>query len=162
NTQIDDAMGSDGGGFRYAQHGGPRDAQVWTTAQVLYALETADALPPNGRLAIRHGFDYIERMRVPPAKGPCQQPNGQGDGWAYIKFLRWGVTEINSWVLVSKIVSLRSPPAPTIWDDSEIPDKIADIKSDLTALARRQHQPSGGWAPIYKTTDESHLRTYST
>jgi hypothetical protein len=79
-----------------------------------------------------------------------------------MRSLPWGVTEINSWVLLSKIASLRPPPAPAIWDDSEIAVQVADINSDLTALARRQHRPSGGWAPIAKTDDESHLRTYST
>jgi hypothetical protein len=150
----------DSGGFEFAQNGGPHDAQVWTTAQVLYALEMGNPVKPEAREAIRGGFAYIERVRIPAVNGPCQA-NGQQDGWGYLKSLPWGVTEINSWVLLAKIASLRTTAARAIWSESEIGGQLEGIKSDLAALARRQHN-NGGWAPIAKTDDDTHLRTYST
>ena len=151
---------ADSGGFQFAQNGGPHDAQVWTTAQVLYALEVGSPAKPEVREAIRDGFAYIERMRIPAVNGPCQA-SGQQDGWGYLKSLPWGVTEINSWVLLAKIASLRTTAVPAIWSQSEIDGQLKGIKSDLAALVRRQHK-NGGWAPIAKTDDDTHLRTYST
>jgi hypothetical protein len=158
--QAGESADDDSGGFQFAQNGGPHDAQVWTTAQVLYALEMGNPIKPEVREAIRRGFAYIERMRISVANGPCQA-SGQQDGWGYLKSLPWGVTEINSWVLLAKIASLRTNPSPAIWSDSEIGGQLEGIKSDLAALARRQHS-NGGWAPIAKTDDDTHLRTYST
>jgi hypothetical protein len=158
--QINETGNDDNGGFQFAQNGGPHDAQVWTTAQILYGLEMRNPVKPEAREAIRSAFAYIERMRVPAINGPCQV-NGQLDGWGYQKSFPWGVTEINSWVLLAKIASLRTTAAPAIWGESEIGGQLEGIKGDLAALARRQHN-NGGWAPIAKTDDDTHLRTYST
>jgi len=106
---------NDSGGFRYAQNGGPHDAQVWTTAQVLYALEMAKPAVPDAPAIIRRGLEYVERMRIPVVNGPCQLPNGQQDGWGYTKFIPWGVTEINSWVLLSK-----NCVAPSAYPDARL------------------------------------------
>jgi hypothetical protein len=159
--QNDQQSGEDSGGFRFALSDGPQDAQAWTTAQIVYALETLPLMSPEARVAVRQGLDYIERMRVTASNRPCQEPNGQQDGWAYIKFLPWGVTEVNSWVLLSKITSLQSRFSFEIWDPSELTAELQRTKLDVEALARRQHD-DGGWAPIAKTEDATHLRTYST
>lgn len=158
NRQTDE----DSGGFQFAQNGGSHDVQVWTTAQALYALELAKPRLPQLRMIARNAIQYIERTRVPSSKNtPCQLANGQQDGWAYIKPLSWGVTEINSWVLLAEMASLRPAEAPAIWDGAEIPIAVSRIKRDLDALVDRQHD-TGGWAPIAKTNDDNHLRTYST
>jgi hypothetical protein len=140
--QGGEAGNDDSGGFQFAQNGGPHDAQVWTTAQVLYALEMGNPGKPEIRQAIRDGFAYIERMRITDVNGPCQA-NGQQDGWGYLKSLPWGVTEINSWVLLAKIVSLRTTSASAVWSESEIGGQLEGIKSDLAALARRSDCQNG-------------------
>jgi hypothetical protein len=160
--QTDGTTNEQRGGFRFAQHGGSHDTQVMTTAQALYALETQNSALPQISIVARNALSYFERSRVPPSSNSsCQMDTGQQDGWAYIKPLSWGVTEINSWVLLAEMVSLRPSPAPQIWAPTETPAVVTKIKQDLIALANRQHNHSG-WAPIAKTDNDTHLRTYST
>src|SRR5580704_16703045 len=100
-------------------------------------------------------------MRIQARPGLCEQPDGQQDGWAYQKSLTWGVTEVNSWVLLSKIAGLRSSSDQATLTESDTALQVQSIKADLKALVGRQHD-NGGWAPIAKTEHDGHLRTYST
>ena len=138
--QTDGSVGKQGGGFRFAQHGGSHDTQVWTTAQALYALEIQNPALPQISAVARNALTYIQHSRVPSSgNDPCQMDVGQQDGWAYMKPLSWGVTEITSWVLLAEMASLRPSPGPQIWAPTETPAVVIKIKQDLIALANRRN-----------------------
>jgi hypothetical protein len=141
--------GDDDGGFRFSQGGISNDVQVWTTAQCLVALLQQDVtLLKDAGPAFRRAFDYIERSR-------------SSDGWAYMKNFDWGVTEISGWVALAYIYSAKPDAAAIIWKPEELPTIMTRIRSTLSLLLDRQHD-DGGWAPIAKTSNLRHERTYST
>jgi hypothetical protein len=145
--------GDDDGGFRFSQTGASNEAQAWTTAQCLTAILQQDiaivrTVPPG---VIRRAFDYLERSRL----------TTQAGGWGYLRNMNWGVTEIDAWVALAYIYSLRADNVVLIWRPEEIPDVVARTNIALTLLANRQHD-DGGWSVIEKTSDQVHLRTYST
>jgi hypothetical protein len=142
--------GDDHGGFRFSQGGISNDVQIWTTAQCLVALLQQDvATLKNTGPAFRRAFDYVERLRLP------------NDGWGYMKNFDWGVTEINAWVALAYIYSLKAETAVIVWKPEELPTTITRINSTIALLLNRQHN-DGGWAPIVKTSNPKHKRTYST
>ena len=144
--------GDDDGGFRFSQGGISNDVQVWTTAQCLSALLRQDvASLKNTGPAIRRAFDYVERLRLKSA----------GDGWGYMKKIDWGVTEIDGWVALAYIYSLKADNAAMVWRTDELPTTIERINSILALLLARQHD-DGGWGPIVQTPNAKHERTYST
>jgi hypothetical protein len=144
--------GDDDGGFRFSQGGISNDVQVWTTAQCLTALLRRDAASlKNAGPAIRRAFNYVERLRL-------KSPN---DGWGYLKDFNWGVTEIDGWVALAYLYSLKADNAAMVWKKDEIPTTIASTNSILALLLRRQHD-DGGWGPIAQTSNTKHERTYST
>ena len=128
------------------------DAQVWTTAQCLVALLQQDvAIVKQEGPGIREAFEYIERSRI----------KSSSDGWGYLKNINWAVTEIDAWVALSYIYSLRTDNAAILYEDNDISEGIAKTSIVLDALVKRQHN-DGGWGPIEKTSNPKHERTYST
>ena len=154
------------GGFRFWQVGPNTETQVWTTAQCLFAVLSASKAQNTEQIkttnvkttndvtesaqAIRAAFDYVERLRLPA-----------GGGWGYMEGLDWAVTEIIAWVALAKQASLYSGNRAAIWPEPEAAKIVQSLARDLTLLIERQHD-DGGWSPIHKTNDASHLRTYST
>lgn len=144
-------VGEDAGGFRFSQTG-ISDAQVWTTAQCLTALlqQEVSRIKEAGP-AMRRAFDYIERSRLKPP----------GSGWGYMKSSPWGVTEIDAWVALAYLYSLRADNAALIWKQSEIPEVISKTTIVLDRIIERQHE-DGSWSVIERTSNHKHARTYST
>jgi hypothetical protein len=140
------------GGFRFSQGEMSNDTQAWTTAQCLVGLlqQNSTALNDTTRAQIRKAFEFIEHMRL---KSP-------DNGWGYQAGFNWGVTEIDAWVALAYIYSLRGNNAATIWSPNEIPDALAKTNSILEILLNRQHG-DGSWGPIEKTDNPKHARTYS-
>jgi hypothetical protein len=144
--------GESDGGFRFSQAGISNDEQAWTTAQCLTALlyqepaSISDAGP-----AIRRAFEYLERSRL----------RESGEGWGYMKGIKWGVTEIDAWIALAYISSLHADYATLIWKKEELAEVLAKTHSVLDLLLKRQHD-DGGWSVIEKTSNQRHLRTYST
>jgi hypothetical protein len=144
--------GEDDGGFRFSQGSISNDVQVWTTAQCLTALLQQDGAALKGTApAIRRALNYVERLRL----------KSTDDGWGYLKDFSWGVTEIDSWVALAYIYSLKPDNAAVVWKTDELPTAIANVNSILAILMSRQHD-DGGWAPIMRTSNPKHERTYST
>jgi hypothetical protein len=144
--------GDDDGGFRFSQSGASNDVQVWNTAQCLTALlQQEAAIVMEAKPAIRRAFGYMERSRL----------RSPGDGWGYIKDLNWGVTEIDAWVALAYIYSLRADNAAILWEKEEIADVVGKANLALGLLVKRQHD-DGGWSVIEKTPNPKHIRTYST
>ena len=128
------------------------EPQVWTTAQCLVALlQQEPSVVKKHTPTLRRAFDYIERSRL---KSPER-------GWGYMQAMNWGVTEIDAWVAVAYIYSLRVDNAALIWTDRELPDVIARTRIALDLLLERQFD-EGGWSAIEKTSNPKHMRTYST
>jgi hypothetical protein len=169
------------GGFRYAYNPELQDTQVWSTAQAIYPIEMVGRHVSEVGKIIRPALDYTEHLRLPASSQlphitsqrtlrislprsssrACESIPGEQDGWAYINQLSWSVTEIDSWVALAEIASLRSTLATSLWDKAETVIMVERVKRDLMSIAARQHK-DGGWAPIAKTGEETHLRTYST
>jgi hypothetical protein len=142
----------DDGGFHYSQAGSSDDTQVWTTAQCLTALLQQDIALVKGQTpAIRRAFDYIERLRLKSHDG----------GWGYQKTFEWGVTDIDAWVALAYVYSLRGDNAVLVWKPEELSDVVATTNSILELLLQRQHD-DGSWSVIEKTSNPKHVRTYST
>jgi hypothetical protein len=103
--------GEDDGGFRFSQSGVSTEAQVWTTAQCLTSLLQQDAsVIKAAGPALRRAFDYIERSRL----------KQEGAGWSYVKSMNFGVTEIDAWVALAYLYSLRADNAAIIWKPDEL------------------------------------------
>ena len=144
--------GEDDGGFRFSQKGISTETQVWTTAQCLAALLQQDiSIIKDSGSAIRRAFDYIERSRLESGNG----------GWRYVKGMNWGVTEIDAWVAVAYLYSLRADNAAVIWGSNEMTDVISKARMALDLIVARQHT-DGGWSVIERTENPKHVRTYST
>ena len=139
------------GGFKWATKGGSHDTQGWTTAQALYGLLSSGIATSGEVTNVRQAFDYLEQVRI---KSPT-------DGWGYLDGASWGVTEINSWVTLAYLASLKSPNSMLIWSPERIPEIIARIERDLAVIARRQ-LTNGGWSPTRLVSNVNHSRTYST
>jgi hypothetical protein len=73
----------------------------------------------------------------------------------------WGATEVNAWVALSYIYSLRANNAEIVWKSSEIPETIEKTNVVLDLLLKRQYD-EGGWSAIEKTSNSKYQRTYST
>lgn len=145
------SSGEDVGGFRFSQTGISTDAQVWTTAQCLTALLEQDvSLIKEAGPALRRAFDYIERSRL----------KSQGGGWGYVKDMNWGVTEIDAWVALAYLHSLKADNAALIWKSSELADAVSKANLALDLIVERQHD-DGGWSVIERTSNQRHVRTYS-
>ena len=150
NQQV--VGGSDDGGFRFSQTSMSNEPQVWTTAQCLVALlQQEPSVVKKHAPTLRRAFDYIARSRL---KSPER-------GWGYMQAMNWGVTEIDAWVAVAYIYSLRVDNAALIWTTRELPDVIARTRIALDLLLERQFG-EGGWSAIEKTSNPKHMRTYST
>jgi hypothetical protein len=151
SQQVTD--GDDDGGFRFSQTGTSSEAQAWTTAQCLTAILQQDIaeVKQASPAAIRRAFDYLERSRL----------QSQPGGWGYLRKMDWGVTEIDAWVALAYIYSLRADNVVLIWKPEELPGVVAKTNLALALLASREHD-EGGWSVIEKTSDQTHLRTYST
>jgi hypothetical protein len=145
------SSGEDAGGFRFSQTGISTDAQVWTTAQCLTALLVQDvSLIKDAGPALRRAFDYIERSRL----------KSSGSGWGYVKDMNWGVTEIDAWVALAYLYSLKADNAALIWKSNELADAVSKANLALDLIVERQHD-DGGWSVIERTSNQKHLRTYS-
>jgi hypothetical protein len=143
--------GEDAGGFRFSQTGISIDPQVWTTAQCLTALLVQDiSLIKDYGPALRKAFDYIERSRLKSASS----------GWGYVKDMNWGVTEIDAWVALAYLYSLKADNAALIWKENELPDAVSNANLALGLIIERQHN-DGGWSVIERTDNQKHIRTYS-
>jgi hypothetical protein len=144
--------GSDDGGFRWSQAGTSNDVQVWTTAQCLMALlQQEPAVLRKSAPTLRRGFDYIERSRLKSLER----------GWGYMQNINWGVTEVDAWVALAYLYSLRVNDGALIWGSDDLPDVIARTRIALDLLLERQFN-DGGWSVIEKTSNPKHIRTYST
>ena len=141
--------GPDSGGFKFSQKGISEDTQAWTTAQCLAAILQGDkdTVSPL-KSDIRRGFDYLSRVEL-----------DSGGGWGYQKYDKWQVTEIDAWVALAYIYSIRRDK-DFIWDANEVAAARAKIRSILDILIARQRE-DGGWSVIEKTTDPKQERTYS-
>ncbi|WP_207537260.1 terpene cyclase/mutase family protein [Sabulicella rubraurantiaca] len=137
------------GGFRFSRNSNIHDTQVWTSAQILYALLTYKGSTRDHQSDVRRAFEYIERVRLP---GPAQ-------GWGYVEGVDWGVTEIAGWVVLATSAALQSEPP--IWTSDEASEVIRRLERDLLLIISRQHD-DGGWPPVPRTNNPAHLRTYST
>jgi hypothetical protein len=150
SQQVD--VGDASGGFGYSQAGISYEAQAWTTAQCVAALLRQDLTAvAEIKPKLRRAFEYLERSRL----------SETNDGWGYQQSMKWGVTEVDAWVALAYISSLRPENTDLIWDKEEIPGVIAKTQAVLDRLARRQHD-NGGWSVIEKTTNSRHIRSYST
>jgi hypothetical protein len=144
--------GEDDGGFRFSQSGISTEVQVWTTAQCLTSLLQQDAsVIKAAGPALRRAFDYIERSRL----------KSEGAGWSYVKSMNFGVTEIDAWVALAYLYSLRADNAAIIWKPNEHRTVISQANAALDAIIARQHD-DGGWSVIERTSNPRHIRTYST
>ncbi|MES2033694.1 MAG: prenyltransferase/squalene oxidase repeat-containing protein [Pseudomonadota bacterium] len=137
------------GGIRFSQSGTAADVQPWTTAQVLYGILNAQPDVQKQSAEIRAALEYIERTRHPVT------------GWGYMAGSAKGVTEINAWMILANLASLRVDTNHRIWRTDETPIVVAWLERDIAELAARQHE-DGGWAPIGGTANPRHVRTYST
>lgn len=137
------------GGIRFSQNGAAADVQPWTTAQVLVGVLYAQPNLEAQAGDIRAALEYIERNRDPAS------------GWGYMAGSKKGVTDINAWVILANLASLRFDANHRIWRTDETPLVVARLERDLAELASRQHE-DGGWAAIGGTTNPRHVRTYST
>jgi hypothetical protein len=137
------------GGIRFSQNGTAADAQPWTTAQVLYGVLNAQPDVQKQAREIRMALEYIEANRDPAT------------GWGYMAGSKKGVTEINSWVILANLASLRVDTNHRIWRTDETPLVVTRLERDIAELASRQHD-DGGWAPIGGTSNPRHVRTYCT
>lgn len=135
------------GGMRAVTSAAQSRTQVWTTAQALTAILTADKNLDGPK--VKAAFDYIHRSRR-------TTPH---EGWnLYGNANPFTVTEINGWVTVAYIKSLNSKTA--IWSDGERTQIVDRIVRDLAEIARRQDS-SGGFRPIVEEGTDF-VRTYST
>jgi hypothetical protein len=149
------------GGFRFSQGNISDDTQVWTTAQSLVALLQLPSALVDRHQEIRRAFNYIERLRLDDSQvGSAACPGSSGGGWGYLEGFRWGVTEVDAWVALAYLNSLRPANVSAIWAESEIPGTVAKVQEIIKLLIDRQHK-DGGWSPIEKTADPRHERTYS-
>lgn len=137
------------GGIRFSQNGTAADVQPWTTAQVLYGVLYAHPDIETQARDIRAGLEYIERNRDPVT------------GWGYMPGSTKGVTDINAWVILANLASLKFDANHRIWRNDETGLVVKRLERDLAELASRQHE-DGGWAAIGGTTNPRHVRTYST
>jgi hypothetical protein len=140
------------GGFRFSQTGISNDDQVWTTAQCLVALLEQDLTTVKSLTSlVRLAFAYVERSRL----------TSSGDGWGYLASMNWDVTEIDAWVALAYLLSLRTDNAALILTPDEIPEvqRRANLAVDLIL---KRHHDDGGWSVVEKTSNPRHERTYST
>ncbi|KJC47098.1 hypothetical protein UP09_10700 [Bradyrhizobium sp. LTSP885] len=140
------------GGFRFSQSGTSNDVQGWTTAQCLAAiLQRKENLTKDMGPALHQAFDYLERERL----------TNPDDGWPYMQGIKWGVTEIDAWVALAYLYSLRDEVSVAVWKAEELPQVRERTRSVLKLLLKRQHD-DGSWSIIEKTDDPRHVRMYST
>jgi hypothetical protein len=139
------------GGMRYNRSDTSVEAQVWCTAQALWAiLSNVTNESSTKRLSsIAEHLDYIDRVRLP------------GDeGWGYMESHDWGVTEIIAWVTLANVAAVHPNVIDGIW--AKRPDvALARIENYLQLLQNRQME-NGAWAPVRQKDNRSFARTYST
>jgi len=141
------------GGMKAAPSAPDNTTQVWTTAQALTAVlsaeratqKTLDTYVPK----IRNAFDYIHKLR---RTSPAEGWNFYGNTNPYT------VTEIGGWVTIAYIKSLDSKTA--LWSETERQEILNRIAGDLKEITRRQ-AATGGWRPI-RDGGPDFTRTYST
>jgi hypothetical protein len=144
------SQGSDIGGIQYTSSQ-PRQAQAWTTAQALVGILSAKSDLGSEAGSVRAAFEYMERVRVPE------------DGWGYFPPPTGtkGVTEINAWVTVAYLQSLRQEHLSRIWPNQATAQVLPRVQRELADLAVRQHS-DGCFGPIRGTSSIEQVRTYST
>jgi hypothetical protein len=137
------------GGFRYASNLELQDTQVWSTVQAIYAIEMVGLHVPEVEKIIHPALDFTEHLRLPASSQiphittrrtqrvtlprsssrACESIPGEQDGWAYINQLTWSVTEIDSWVALAEMASLRSNLATSLWDKAETAVMVERVKT---------------------------------
>lgn len=137
--------------MRYNRADSSVEAQVWCTAQAVWAIleKPSGEISQEQAQVIRAHLEYMERVRLP-----------SGEGWGYMEPINWGVTEITAWVTLAYIASARSDVAAKVWPgDINIP--LARIETYLEMIRQRQ-MANGGWSPVSSAASTAYLRTYST
>lgn len=148
---------ADNGGIRVHALNPSTPTQVWTTAQCLKALLTAQMDIKDHIPAIKKAFNYIEGARQVSTDAPRQD-----EGWGLLEGNPYSVTEIAGWVTVAYAASLDSKTK--IWSDAEVPIIVSRIERDLQHMLSRQ-ESNGGFRPIKQEPPPNTLpytRTYST
>jgi len=138
-------------GLRWSKVDRTVESQVWATAQVLVAvLSNKSTLNDQAAAQVRGHFDYIQTVLLPEG----------GEGWGYMEYVPWGVSEVNAWVALAYVKSLESTHRIAIWRDqqSEAEGRLAHCIKLLTS----RQMPDGGWAPMNQSSNPRFARTYST
>jgi hypothetical protein len=141
--------GPGAGGLRFSLKGTTEEPQPWTTAQGVVGVLAAHELSEQDSARVRSAFDYLERVRV------------AGQGWGYFAGNTRGVTEINAWIALANILSLRPDQTNPVWAGGPAADALARVRRDLDEILIRQHE-DGCFSPIRGTTQLNQTRTYST
>jgi hypothetical protein len=139
------------GGFRMEALNASVPPQVWTTAQCLKAVLTAQEGLERQVQQVRSAFDYIEGARR-------SQPE---EGWGLFENSPETVTEVAGWVTLAYIASIDS--RTPVWNESEVPGILGRIERNLAHIVSRQED--GGWRPISERAQppyQPYTRTYST
>jgi hypothetical protein len=140
------------GGLRYSKFDQTVESHVWTNAQILVGILSGKTRLAVDRCAqIRKQFDFIEKVMI---KDPS------GEGWGYMEYATWGVSEINAWVALAYIYSLRSESRVLIW-----PERTDDTERNLSGVIRlitSRQMLDGGWAPMNRSDNPRFARSYST
>ncbi|GAA5072045.1 hypothetical protein GCM10025759_11590 [Lysobacter panacisoli] len=143
-------LGKPEGGMRTNRIDNASMLQVWSSAQCLVAIMSSpDAMTDEEARQIRDHLDFINRSQLPGA-----------EGWGYVHELRWGVTEVNAWVVLAELMSTRPDLIGRIWGNRS-PEAISRLAHHVDDLSHRQTR-GGGWAPINVTDKDEYARTYST
>lgn len=146
------ALRTKDGGLRTSRADAAADRQVWSTAQSVAAmLAYPQSITPAEGKSIRDLLDFFEDKTVRLANG---------EGWGYMEWVDWGVTEIAAWVALAYAYSLQPEVSPSIWGpEREV--GLARLSSAIDLLLSRQIQ-NGSWAPIAQNDNPTYARTYST
>lgn len=142
--------GAEKGGLRWSTQGVSNETQAWTTAQCLVAVLLSAHSASKYPSQIREAFNFLERVKIAKAD----------QSWGYMAGQQWGITEINSWVTLAYLSSLRPDVVNIIWRDDERREVIKRVERNLAMLVAAQY-PSGAWGPTNRTDKVSHIRTYS-
>ncbi len=137
------------GGLRYHKSD-PVESQVWTTAQILVgALADCTQITEDEGKAIRRNLDFIDSKKL----------KADDEGWGYFEYVEWDVSEINAWVALALISSLKNGCVEKTWPkDAEA--GMNRTKAVLKLVTGRQ-LGNGGWAPIKDRANTRFARTYS-